>query len=263
MVRAEVVDYLKVNLKKFPADDLRKQLYQEGVTEAEFDAALKEALKPLPAGDATQVRARASGVLARVLMFSGVGAIVAAAVMAIFQKPAATGADTAAASAAPMTSLPGASSGESGFVGHSGYVVKLPPGYAAVQTFKDDKKTVEVVHFCKADTDPTNFLDEGLYGQLGIVKLRVEPSPIPDDLHGLENLSALVQARAQQRGEKFTIKNLQVSTLRGVQLIYEPPSSRVEAYLLGRNVLYSFMAGQEDDVYRGLLQSLRDSRSEI
>jgi hypothetical protein len=259
--RAEVVEYLKGNLKKFPADALRAQLAKEGVTDAEFDAALREALKPPPA-EPTKVRARASGILARVLMFAGLGAIVAAAALAIFQKPAAgPGGDTAAASAAATTTQAG--SGESGFVGHSGYVIKLPPGYAAVQRFKDERKTVEVVHFCKADTDPTNFLDEGLFGQLGIVRLRVEPSPIPDDLHGLENLTALVQQRAAARGEKFALKNLQISTMRGVQLTYEAPFPRVESFLLGRNMLYSFTAGEDDDIYRSLLESLRDSRSEM
>lgn len=257
--RAEVVDYLKANLKKFPADSLRVQLAKEGVSDAEFDAALREAMKA-PPPELTKVRARASGVLARVLMFAGLGAIVAAAALAIFQKPAAApGADGQAgpsAAAAPA-------GGESGFVGHSGYVIKLPPGYSAVQRFKDERKSVEVVHFCKADTDPTNFLDEGLFGQLGIVRLRVEPSPIPDDLHGLENLTALVQQRAAARGEKFALKNLQISTMRGVQLTYEAPFPRVESFLLGRSVLYSFTAGQDDDIYRSLLESLRDARSEM
>lgn len=258
--RAEVVEYLKGNLKKFPADALRAQLAKEGVSDAEFDAALREAMKP-PPPEPTKVRARASGVLARVLMFAGLGAIVAAAALAIFQKPAgAPGGDSAASTAAPTTPAGG---GESAFVGHSGYVIKLPPGYAAVQRFKDERKTVEVVHFCKADTDPTNFLDEGLFGQLGIVRLRVEPSPVPDDLHGLENLTSLVQQRAAARGEKFALKNLQISTMRGVQLTYEAPFPRVESFLLGRNMLYSFTAGQDDDVYRSLLESLRDSRSEM
>ena len=263
MLRGDVVDYLKQHLKDFPADDLRKQLAEEGVTEFEFDSALKEALRPLPP-EPTVVKARASGVIARVLMFAGTGAILAAAALAVFQKPAMIpGEGTAAAVAASTSTVAGASSGETGFVGRSGYVIKLPPGYSAVQAFKDDKKAVEIVHFCKSDTDPTSFLDEGLFGQLGIVKLVVSPSPVADDLHGLDDLSTLVQNRALQRGEKFTVKNLQVSTLRGVQLIYDAPYPRVEAYLLGHSVLYSFTAGQDDETYRGLLQSLRDSRSEI
>lgn len=252
MPRPEVVAYLKENLKKFPADELRGQLSREGVTDAEFDASLKEALKPVP--EHTKVKARASGMLARVLMLGGTVAILAAAALAVFQRPPAAPA-TAGAAAAGVS--------ESGFVGQAGYVIKLPPGYSAVQAFKDERRTIEVVHFCRSETDPTNFLDEGLFGQLGIVRLTVSPSPIPDDLHGLENLSNMVQGRAQQRGEKFTVKNLQISTLRGIQIIYEQPFPRVEAYILGRSTLYAFTAGQDDETYRGLLQSLRDSRSEI
>ena len=151
---------------------------------------------------------------------------------------------------------------EAGFVGKYGYVVRLPEGYSAVQSFKDNTKTIEVVHFCRLGTDPTNFLNEGLFGQLGIVRLTVQPSPVSNDLHGLENLSSIIMSRAQARGEKFTVKNLQVSSLRGLQLIFDVPFPRVEAYILGHDVLYSFTAGQDDEYFRLLLQSLRDARSE-
>jgi len=259
MLRSDVVGYLKDHLKQFPVEDLRKQLSAEGVTEAEFDAALKEALKPVAPSDATKVKARASGALARVFMFSGALAIIAAAILAVTQKPA----EIAQASGPESAAMPPIEAGEGGFIGHHGYVVKLPQGYQAVQSFRDARKTVEIVHFCKRDTDPTNFLNEGLFGQLGIVRLAVAPSPVADDLHGLENLQNLVTGRAAARGEKFTVKNLQISSLRGVQLTYDVPFPRVEAFILGRRVMYSFVAGQEDETYRALIQSLRDARSEI
>lgn len=264
MLRDDVVAYLKTHLKEFPVEDLRKQLATEGVTEAEFDASLKEALKPVPArpADATKVKARASGALAKVFMATGAAAILGAAVLAVVQKPAATPATEGTPSAA-MPAAGGSDAGEGGFVGHYGYVIKLPAGYQAVQTFKGQRNNVEVVHFCKKDTDPTNFLNEGLFGQLGIVRLEVMPSPVADDLHGLENLQSMVTGRANARGEKYTVKNLQVSNLRGIQLTYDVPSPRVESFILGHSSLYSFTAGQDDDVYRALLQSLRDARSEI
>jgi hypothetical protein len=258
MVRADVVDYLRENLKKFPVEDLRSQLVAEGVSPQDFETALKEAQKA-PAGAPTKVKAKASGVMARLLLFAGMAAILAAAGLAVFQKPAA-----APETAAAVAAAGGVTSTEAGFVGHSGYVIKLPTGYTAVQSFKDpDRKTTEVVHFCRSETDPTAFLDEGLFGQLGIVRLVVSPSPIRDDLNGLENLTTMLQNRALSRGEKFAVKTLQVSNLRGVQIVYEQPFPRVEAYLLGRSMMYSFTGGQDDETYRGLLQSLRDSRSEI
>lgn len=248
MARPDIVAYLRENLKKFPEDVLRQQLASDGVDEKEF----KEALLEIRKTPKTQLKAKASGALGRALMAAGLSSVLGAVLVAVFQKPAAKA--KPALEAAP---------GQSGFVGHYGYVVRLPEGYAAVQTFKDQSKSVELVHFAKAGTDPTNFLDEGLFGQLGIVRLETRPSPVPEGLDGLERLTSLVTGRAQQRGEKYTVKNLQVSNLRGLQITYEAPFSRVEAFLLGRDVLYAFMAGQDDDTFRAIVQSLRDARSEI
>ncbi len=256
MPRADVVAYLRANLKKFPEDVLRHQLHTEGVEDHEFDEALAEVKKPKAAP--TKAKATASKKLARLLMASGVCVLSGALILGFLQKRKKTG----AAAAAGDTSVPPTAATEKGYVGASGYVVRLPDGYSAVQSFMDDKKTVERVHFCKVGTDPTNFLDEGLFGQMGIVRLTVQPSPIPDDLNGIDSLTQSVTARAQARGEKFTLKNIQVSSMRGVQVTYDAPFPRVEAYLLGHNVLYSFFAGQEDEIYRTLLQSLRDARSE-
>jgi hypothetical protein len=249
MARPDVVAYLRENLKKFPEDVLRRQLASDGVDEKEFKEALLEIKKP----PRTKIKAKASGALGRALMAAGLSSVIAAVLVAVFQKPP-TPKPTIESSAA---------GGQSGFVGHYGYVVRLPEGYAAVQSFKDQAKTVEVVHFCRSGTDPTSFLDEGLFGQLGIVRLETRPLPVSDDLEGLEKLTNLITGRAQQRGEKFTVKTLQVSNLRGVQITYEAPFSRVEAFLLGHEALYAFMAGQDDETFRGIVQSLRDARSEI
>ena len=248
MLREDVVAYLRAHYKKFPEEQLRHQLANDGVTDAEFDLAMAEVKKPAPAP--TAVKANRSLKLARALMILGGITVVFAGVMAIAQRPRQKADD------------PSLTTGDSGFIGHFGYVVRLPPGYQAVQS-RDERKNLEVVYFCKAGTDPTTFLDEGLFGQLGIVRLEVQPSPVPNDLHGLENLTKFVTGRAASRGEKHTLKNLQFSTLRGIQLNYDVPFPRVEAFILGREVMYTFTAGQDDETYRGLLQSLRDSRSEI
>ncbi|MDE2039081.1 MAG: hypothetical protein KGO96_00540 [Elusimicrobia bacterium] len=205
-------------------------------------------------GDSTMVKAKASGLLGKLLMVAGLGAIIVGGMLSLLQK-------TPPPKPAPSAAAP--SPGPSGFVGHSGYVIKLPPGYTAIRHFRDEKQTVEVVYFCKVGTDPTNFIDEGLFGQLGIVKLVVGPSPVPNDLDGINNLSEFLSERARQRGETFTMKQFQLSNLHGVQLDYQAPFPRIEAFLLGHSLLYSFTAGQDDAVFRSLLQSLRDSRSEI
>ncbi|OGR84525.1 MAG: hypothetical protein A3J74_01635 [Elusimicrobia bacterium RIFCSPHIGHO2_02_FULL_57_9] len=161
---------------------------------------------------------------------------------------------------APDHTAAGTVQGEA-FIGHYGYVVHLPKNYMAVQEFKDKKKTRETVYFCKTGTDPTNLLDEGIFGPLGIVRLEARPNELPPDT-GLEALERLVTAGSRQRGDKFTVKNLPISSLQGIQINYEAPFPRVEAYVLGQNVLYYFMAGQDDEVYREIVLSLRDSHSE-
>src|SRR5690242_18484975 len=138
MVRPEVVDYLRQHLTSFKVEDLREQLACEGVSDDDFqdslDAALKAAArKPVKRGAAGLLSLRRASV------------------------PAAppSGPDAPAGQAAA-------------FVGHSGYVVRLPAGYKAVSSFRDRGQQDEVVHFCRQETDPSSLIDEGLFGPLGI-----------------------------------------------------------------------------------------------
>src|SRR5437868_2927684 len=157
--KPEVVAYLVEHLKKFSTEDLRDQLASEGVTSREFEDALTEAKK-----EAAKPK-RKPNLAAMALMAGGVAAAATGALVSLNRKPAprAPAAATAAATAAAS---------ESGYVGHYGYVVRLPKNYVAVQSFTDTRKAVEIVHFCKAGTDPTEFVDEKLFGQLGIVRLQ-------------------------------------------------------------------------------------------
>lgn len=253
VAQPEVVQYLRDNLKKFPIDQLRKQLASEGVSDIDFDEALKVALRsasPEPSGSG-KGKSKAGLLLgAGVAVVAVIGGLVA---MGSREEPA-DPVETPAATAAP----PGA------FVGHSGYVVRLPPGYTAIQSFRDPSKRVEIVHFAKAGTDPTNFLHEGLFGQLGIVRLEVQPSPLAGNLSGLEVLTRHVTSRLDARGDKYTVKSMPLSAplLRGVQITVELPNPGVQGYVLGERSLYHFTAGQEDEVYRDLVNSLRDVHAE-
>lgn len=246
-LRPEVVDYLRDNLDKFPVDDLRRQLCKEGVSELDFEDCLAAARRGPQAA-----AKRVSGGVAKVFLGAGLALILGVGFYALLRKPP---------SAAPPR-LPETPAGESGFVGHRGWVVRLPKEYVGVSEFRDKAKTDELVHFCKTGTDPTSFLDEGLFGQMGIVRLEVSPSPFPANPTGLANLSAAVARKTSSRGEKFILKNIQVGTLPGVQANIQSPFPRVEAYILGQNDLYFFYGGQEDDVWRDIVLSLRDARSE-
>lgn len=245
--KPEIVVYLRQHLKQFTAAQLRAQLAQEGVSDMEFDEALKEAKLPPPP-------AKKSGLAAKIFLAGGLAAVIIAALVSLSKKP---DEETSGPPSAPPV-MPS----ESGFVGHYNEVVRLPKEYTAVQNFQDEAKTIELVYFCKAGTDPTQFLNEDLFGQLGIVRLRVEPREFSDDLDGLAALTHVVTSRAAARGEKYALKNIQISSMRGIQLNYDMPDARVEAFILGDKVLYIFMAGEEDETYRDILNSLRDANSE-
>ncbi len=253
--REDVVHYLQSHLKEFPVEDLRKQLASEGVSEAEFDEALKTALRsPSPAPPTLKARRSPRAALARVLLVLGAFAVLLGVALSLKGR-------APAESASGPPSAPSRTPA-SAFVGRSGWVVKLPDGYTAIQSFKDEEKKIEVVHFSKAGLDPTSLLDEGLYGPLGIVRVEVQPNPFASSPTALEPIAALATGRAKERGEQYTLKNLQISSLSGIQLTFDAPNPRVIAYVVGRSSLYTFYAGQDDEIYRGILNSLRDTQSE-
>lgn len=249
MVMPEVVGYLQENLPKHPVEELRRQLYAEGVSDIDFQDSLAAALRA-PRTEKKKVPSGPTNKAAKLLLALGVLVMAGVALFALTRKSAPDPAKTSEAA------------GESGFVGPSNWVVRLPQNYAGKIGFKDEAKKHEVVHFCPAGTDPTNFLNEGLYGQLGVVRLEVFPSPFPDNPTGVSTMALRVQNRLTASGEKFAIKNIQVGALPGIQVNVLAPFPRVEGYVLGKNSLYYFYAGQEDEIWRDIVLSLRDAHSE-
>ncbi len=252
MMRPEVVEYLRENLSKFPVDALRRQLYEEGVSDIDFEHCMTEALRSPKLTHSTR-KTPPAGKAAKLMLAVGVLLILLVGLYALSQKPAAP-------KAAPADAL--TASGESGFVGAHGWVIRLPKDYVGLSEFKDSSKRVEIVHFAKRGTDPTNFLNEGLFGEMGIVRLTVAPSDFPANPTGAANLANAVSRKTAGHGERFTMKNIQIGTLPGVQVNIQAPFPRVEAYVLGQNDVYFFFAGQEDDVWRDIVLSLRDAHSE-
>jgi hypothetical protein len=251
MIKPEVVAYLQANLEKHPIDELRRQLAREGISGVDFDDSLKAAMRAPPPPVLGRGAPSRSSV---VLLLAGLAVVAALAVMLTLQREPPR--------PAPSSATVKSATGESAFVGNAGYVIRLPKNYEASAAFKDEKKTIEIVHFCRTGTDPTNFVHDGLFGQLGIVRLDVQPNPWAGDIMGPERLARAVGAERSSRGDKFSIKNIQVSSLRGVQVQTELPEPSVEAYILGETVMYHFYAGQEDEVYRDIVNSLRDPHAE-
>jgi hypothetical protein len=249
MVKPNVVAYLEANLKQHPIETLRRQLAQEGIGDADFEDSLKTAMRAPVLVHGSKTPSRAG------LVFLMVGVASVAALAALFIQRQ--------SSRLPHTSTTiDSATGESAFMGSTGYVVRLPKGYDALAVFKDEKKTIQIVHFYRTGTDPSNFSERGLYSQLGIVRLDVQPNPWAGDLMGPEELSRTISAERTARGDKFSRKDIQVGPLCGMQITTELPQPRTEAYLLGETVLYHFYAGQEDEVYRGILNSLRDPHAD-
>lgn len=252
MLRPDVVDYLKEHLKSFPVEVLRKQLAEEGVPDADFNDSLAVALRaPTTVKTATKSKAKAS-TAAIAFLCVGVAILISGALFTLGQKPKLSKTEG-------NTENP---SGESGFIGHAGWVVRLPKDYVGVSDYTDAGKQHQVVYFCKKGTDPTNFLNEGLFGQLGIVKLEVLPTQFPNNPTGVANLSRMAAGKYKNAGEKFAMKNMQVATLPGVSVTVLSPFPRAEAFVLGQDQMYFFMAGQEDDVWRDIVLSLRDAHTE-
>ncbi|MFI5348992.1 MAG: hypothetical protein ACHQ2Z_05585 [Elusimicrobiota bacterium] len=251
MLRPEVVQYLRDNLPKFSVDALRRQLHEEGVSEIDFEHCLADALRGPKAAPTSRPKPSSSRA-SRLALVGGIALITGVVLYVLSQKTAAPAAPPESASA----------SGESGFVGAHGWVVRLPKDYVGVSEFKDSSKTDEIVHFAKRGTDATNFLDEGLYGQMGIVRLEVAPSQFPPNMTGAASLAAAVQRKTSSHGEKFVMKTVQIGTLPGVQVNVQSPFPRVEAYILGQNDLYFFSGGEENEIWRDIVLSLRDAHSE-
>lgn len=252
MIRPEVVQYLRDNLPKFSVEALRRQLHEEGVSDVDFEHCLADALRGPKTVPTSRTKKKTSSKPARLALVGGVVLIVGAALYALSQKSAPP----------PPAEAPPSPSGESGFVGADGWVVRLPKDYVGFSQFKDSSKTDELVHFAKRGTDPTNFLDPGLFGEMGIVRLEVAPSEFPANLTGAASLANAVRRKTEAHGEKYVMKNIQIGTLPGVQVNIQAPFPRVEAYILGENDLYFFYGGQEDDVWRDIVLSLRDAHSE-
>jgi hypothetical protein len=231
-----------MNLKKHPVDALRKQLAEEGISDADFDEALKVALKtPLAAKVAPKKHLAGA-----VFLIGGVLLVLVFGLISLSKK-------------APAIDAPIAAPAESAFVGDCGYVVSLPENYMGSAATKGPGGRIELVHFAKNGTNPTHFFNEGLYGQMGIVRLEVKPHPLAGRFGGIDQLTAIVEAQALKNEEKFSKKPLEVSALHGAEFTFEVPFPRIETYILGEKHLYTFTAGQVDEIYRKLVFSLRET----
>lgn len=241
-----LVAYLRKNLPRFGAPALKAKLLEEGVSEEDFESGLAAARK-----------ARSNPGLLPFL------ALAAAAVSALLIYLAAS------RSSSPRDEKPRAAAPPSGrengpgenFLGHYGYMLRLPPGYVARSEFKDPQRTQELVYLFPENTDPSNLANEGLYSQLGILRLEVSPKRLPQGPAGLEALRAWVQASMRQRKAIYALKDASVGGMQGLLLNVNAPAPLTQAFAIGNNALYVLTGGAADPLFNEVLASLHESSS--
>jgi len=145
------------------------------------------------------------------------------------------------------------------FMGRHGYMLKLPPNYTAVSSFADSRKTQEVVYLAPAGTDPGNFLNEGLYGPLGILRLEVRHRETPQGTVTPQVLKAGVLASLQARKAAYTVKDLEINGLAGFSANVSAPFQSAQAFLVGGRHYYVLTGGPEEGAFMDVLTSLHET----
>lgn len=260
MADPKLVAYLRKTVPQYGAEAVREKLIEEGVAEPEIDEALAVAIKP-------KAKRRP------LLIALGTGVFTLGAILFFFsqEKPPAqsgtapgarplvgdeTATETGTGSSASGDAQPAMPKGP--FMGHYGYMLQLPPGYATQTGFKDLGNRTEVVFLFPEKTDPTNFVNEGLYGQLGILRLEASPLRIAQGTIGIESLRAGITQTLNARGDTYEIKDTKVGDLPGFVVTITSPFPLVQAFVVGTKVMYVVTAGVDDPVFRNTLQSLTE-----
>ena len=156
------------------------------------------------------------------------------------------------------------SPGPNAFFGHYDYYVLLPKGYGALAEFADPERLVERVFFAPAlaiAEGKIRQLSEDQYGSLGVVSLEVTPkehprlgtSPVP-----FRAFREAIPDMLAKRGETFTVHETSLP-YQAFELHITAPLPLIQVFVEGKDVVYMFTAGKDDDVLRSLLSSLKEN----
>ena len=246
MANPDLVAYLRKHWRHGP-QTLRQKLVDEGVDEGEVDAALIEATpKPKPDAKKRLPFAVAGGLLSALLVFWALK----------------SGSQNAARRPGSKQVLiqENPNDPHKAFVGHYGYILRLPLGYEAVSDFLDPRKRDEVAYLFPKGTDLTNLRDEGLYKPLGILRLEVRPRPrgIPEGRPGLLVLQRQIEMSMKSRKLAFTVKEQLVGGLPAFVAVTKDPSAKAQAFVVGGRFVYSLIGGSDDQLFMDTLQSLHE-----
>lgn len=238
MPNLKLVEYIRKHLKQFGADALCQKLREEDVPEAEIQEALKAALKS-PQQKPNLIRI--------VLLLVVIGAIAW-----VYLSPD----HPSLSSFRNGGPKPGS---EKTFMGHYGYILQVPEGYNTLSDFLDSEKTREVVYLFPKGLDPSHLTNEGLYGQLGILRLEASPLRSPERRIGTDTVRTGVVGILQNRKAVYTMRDVQVGGLPGFLVNISQPVPLMQAYVVGAKVLYVLTAGAEDPAFNNTLASLHEA----
>jgi len=247
MANPELVQYIRQHLRAHGEAAVREQLLAEGIAPEEIDAAFACIPKP---GRARRPKGKPA-----ILALCAGAALIGVAVYVALQKPHAP--EEAPPAAGNPAAAAGTSSAEEAgiFRGYYGYMLKLPAGYEAAGGFDDPTKTHEVVHIFPKGTNPTHFIHEGLYGQLGILRIEASPRRRPDGLIGIDTLKAVALARLRVDRATYTTRSIFVNGLPAFIVSVTQPFAEVKAYIVGQKVYYIVAAGADNELFNGVLET--------
>jgi len=247
MANPELVQYIRQHLKIHGESAVRAQLLAEGIAPEEVDAAFASIPKPKP-------KLYVTGKPAVLALCAGAILIGIAAYVALV-KPRSPD-ETSAPEGGPQKPGPAAADDAGIFRGHYGYMFKLPPGYQAAGGFDDPLKSHEVVHIYPSGTNPTHFIHDGLYGQLGILRIEAAPRRRPDGSIGIETLKAVAFSRLKADRATYTSRTLFVNGLPALIVSVTQPFAQVKVYVVGQKVYYIVTAGADNELFNGILETL-------
>ncbi len=272
MADPRLVDYIRQHLGAYGPESLRKHLKEQGVLEADLEAALAEAAvsppptvpplvavppPPPPGAEPPTVpmtRRRGSragmavGALAGGLLMMG---------LALFMGRS----SKAPAGKAPGSpfSPPRPPQEAALFHGSSGFIIKLPSGYEAKGSFTDVDKTMEVVYIYPTGTDPQHFINEGLYDHMGILRLEVLPRRVPQGFIGIDTLKEWVTRQLEADKASYEPKTTVVGGMPAFIVTASKPFQYRKAFLIGDKVRYTLVGGHQNPVFDEVLATLAET----
>ncbi|MFA5139539.1 MAG: hypothetical protein WC728_09940 [Elusimicrobiota bacterium] len=246
MIDQDIVSYIRANVPRYGEAAVKEFLAKEGLSAADIEAAFAEAEEDdEPVGKPN---------IALYALVCGVLLLAGAVYLGLSGRSAS---DPKAVRENPEDGLGDIQvTTESPFRGHYGYILNLPPGYEAHRSFADAQKTLEVVHLCPKGTSPTNFLHEGLYGQLGILRIEATPRRVPQGTIDINAVKLWATEKLAREKSTYTSRSMAVSGMPAFIVNVEKPFKSVSAYIVGQEVRYTLLGGEENDTFTAVLSSL-------